>query len=164
MPPFFPLTNYRDSAPFFSERNLVFSHFQAVKNNMISAQFCSTSASTLALLFSTLVLSLSLWPGQQKAAEAIPIPINHLRAFYPPISDAYLRTLLGYAENEEMPPPKGGRLMMFSQQPVVVGGGEEPIQSHQQEQLLVTKRKNAELVNHILKNFASINRLGDAGK
>uniref|UniRef100_A0A1I8BG63 Uncharacterized protein n=1 Tax=Meloidogyne hapla TaxID=6305 RepID=A0A1I8BG63_MELHA len=127
------------------------------------AGFSSETSRITFLLLS--MLALSSLPKQRTLVEAT--SINHLRAQYPPISDAWLRTLLGYSDEEDLP----NGILLNQKQPINVDNEEINHWKSNQEigggapmQFFVSKRKNAELVNHILKNFASINRLGDAGK
>nr|CAD2200824.1 unnamed protein product [Meloidogyne enterolobii] len=127
----------------------------------------SSETSRITFLFLSLLVALASLPKQRTLVTAS--SINYLRAQYPPISDAWIRTLLGYSDEENL--PNG----IFQNNELPLTGDNEKInhwkskqeigeRSSSPTQFSISKRKNAELVNHILKNFASINRLGDAGK
>uniref|UniRef100_A0A914H489 Uncharacterized protein n=1 Tax=Globodera rostochiensis TaxID=31243 RepID=A0A914H489_GLORO len=81
---------------------------------------------------------------------------------YGPISDTMLRSMLGFGAKKEqnirieflLAPRASNKKSTESERS---GDGANA-------GILLAKRKNAELVNHILKNFASLNRLGDAGR
>ncbi|KAL3092122.1 hypothetical protein niasHT_019643 [Heterodera trifolii] len=120
--------------------------------------FCSSSAILLT------ILDVLLFTAQFANSSDDSFVWSMEQYAYDPISDTMLRSLLGYDTKSEQN-IRPFRIFLAAQPPKEIRmenekGGDEGAK----ERIIMAKRKNAELVNHILKNFASLNRLGDAGK